>query len=268
MDVGGATTTTTKMTSTMNKITYYCVDATCDKKVATYGAPCCLEHNPLVGGLDDSVSCETSECPGCGMDLYVGANGYCSHCWVDRFGTDEAPPCSPVEHECSEDDIRKNCECHHSPLCRLCEVYYGYADDPYDGNTYDCTNCKREFKNKYSRNQSLCRDCEDLPPILSEQEVEWLEIQELEEQIAKIKEKVELYSGGMTPRQVDDWRLLWMTKENRLRKLMCWGCRDEVLNQQGHMGPGGCMYDDREDPLEDWDEADLRKLDVQMRYGY
>lgn len=313
MDVGGATTTT-KMTSTMNKITYFCVDSECDKKVATYGAPCCLEHNPLVGGLDDSVSCETSECPGCGMDLYVGANGYCSHCWVDRFGTDEAPPCSPVEHECcgewdydrgvhvcdfadepecpqhraqlargtgpdfwqcrSESEIRQNCECKKSPLCRLCEVYYGYADeDPYDGCTYDCTNCKREFKNKYSRNQSLCRDCEDLPPLpvspmLTEQEAEWLEIQELEEQIAKIKEKVELYSGGMTSRQVDDWRLLWMTKEKRLRELRCWGCCHDILNQQGHMGPGGCLEDERENPLEDWDEADLRKLDVQMRYGF
>jgi hypothetical protein len=288
------------MTSNMNKITYYCCDATCDKKVATYGAPCCLEHNPLVGGLDDSVSYETSECPGCGMDMYVGANGYCSHCWVDRFGTDEAPPCSPVEHVCSgefdrgilvcndQDDPacpqyqpvqfewkdRHNCECHHSPMCKSCEVYYGYTDEgPYDGNTYDCTNCKRKFKNKYWRNQSLCRDCEDLPPlpvspVLTKQEAEWLEIQELEEQIAKIKEKVELYSGGMTPRQVDDWRLLWMTKEKRLRELRCWGCRNDVLNQQGHMGPGGCLEDERENPLEDWDEADLRKLDVQMRYGF
>jgi len=280
----------------MNTITYFCVDSECDKTVATYGAPCCLEHNPLVGGLDDSVSYETSECPGCGMDMYVGANGYCSHCWVDRFGTDEAPPCSPVEHVCSgefdhdrgirvcddQDDPacpqyqpvqfewkdRHNCECHHSPMCKSCELYYGYADDPYDGNTYDCTNCKREFKNKYWRNQWLCRDCEDLPPMLTEQEAEWLQIQDLEEEIANIKEKVEVYSGGMTPQQVDDWRRMWMTKEKRLRELRCWGCRDGVLNQQGHMGPGGCLEDERENPLEDWDEADLRKLDVQMRYGF
>jgi hypothetical protein len=34
------------------------------------------------------------------------------------------------------------------------------------------------------------------------------------------------------------------------------------------MGPGGCLEDERENPLEDWDEADLRKLDVQMRYGF
>jgi hypothetical protein len=222
----------------MNKITYYCCDATCDKKVATYGAPCCLEHNPLVGGLDDSVSYETSECPGCGMDLYVGANGYCSHCWVDRFGTDEAPPCSPVEHECSGED---------DPACPQYQPV------------------RFEWKDRHN--------CEDLPPlpvspVLTEQEAEWLKIQELEEEIAKIKEKVELYSSGMTPRQVDDWRLLWMTKEKRLRELRCWGCRDGVLNQQGHMGPGGCLHDERENPLEDWDEADLRKLDVQMRYGF
>jgi hypothetical protein len=170
----------------------------------------------------------------------------------------------------SESEIRQNCECKKSPMCRPCEVYYGYADDPYDGSTYDCTNCKREFKNKYWRNQSLCRDCEDLPPlpvspILSEQEAEWLEIQELEEQIAKIKEKVELYSGGMTSRQVDDWRLLWMTKEKRLRELRCWGCCHDILNQQGHMGPGGCMY---EDPWGDYDADDLRKLDLYSRHMY
>ena len=270
------------MTSNMNTITYFCVDSTCDKEVARYGAPCCLEHNPLVGGLDDAVSYETSECPGCGMDLFVGANGYCSYCWVDRFGTDEAPPSSPTElpaaelvrgmgpdfWQCrSESEIRQNCECHHSPLCRLCEVYYGYADEgPYDGNTYDCTNCSREFKNKYWRNQSLCRDCEDLPPlpvspILSAEDM-------LEAQIASIKEKVELYSRGMTSAQVDDWRRLWMIKELRLRKLRCRGCRDELLNQQGHMGPGGCMHDDREDPFEDYDADDLRKLDLYSRHMY
>ena len=272
MDVGGATTTT-KMTSTMNTITYFCCDSECDKPVATYGAPCCLEHNPLVGGLDETLSHETSECPGCGMDLYVGANGYCSYCWVERFGCDdeEAPPCSPsstsempVHKCCGEWDYERGirvcdfadepgcpqhvpapCACRNSPMCKACEQANGYSewDDHYDGSTYDCTNCKREFKNKYWRNQSLCRDCEDLPPlpmspIRSEED-------ELEDQIASIKEKVELYSRGMTPAQVDDWRRLWMIKEKRLHEL-----RPECT------------------PWEDYDTDDLRKLDTQMRHMY
>lgn len=84
---------------------YFCIDSTCNKTVNYYNAPCCLEHNPLVQGNEETLSHETSECPGCGMDLYVGANGYCSHCWVERFGYDEDDMASPKSfnesHKCS-----------------------------------------------------------------------------------------------------------------------------------------------------------------------
>jgi hypothetical protein len=215
-------------------------------------------------------------------------------------------------------------------MCKPCERYYGYDDSPYDGDTYNCTKCNHEFKNKYWRSQFLCLDCEaptfknkavcgdcnktfrsvneddrcrdcqgdsesiyvcadcespklapgsnrcytcidgansirsdayqPLPvsPILSEEE-------QLEEELANIKEKVERWSSGMTPAQVDDWRRMWMVKELRLRKLRCRGCRDELLNQQGHTEPGGCMHDDREDPWEDYDADDLRKMDLYSR---
>lgn len=66
----------------INKHTFFCRDLDCEKEVEMSGKAC-----------EDHETDSTSECPGCGMDLYVGANGYCSHCWVERFGT-EAHVCS------------------------------------------------------------------------------------------------------------------------------------------------------------------------------
>ena len=74
---------------TSNQHLYFCIDSTCDKMVDYYNAPCCLEHNPLVQGNEETLSHETSECPGCGNDMYCSANGYCSNCWVERFGCDD-----------------------------------------------------------------------------------------------------------------------------------------------------------------------------------
>lgn len=70
--------------------------------------------------------------------------------------------CAPHQ---KEDDARKNCHCHHQPLCSRCEIYY-YGDEfmnenRWDGCRYDCVKCKRKYKNKYfGRNTSLCHDCE------------------------------------------------------------------------------------------------------------
>ena len=80
---------------TSNQHLYFCIDSTCNKMVDYYNAPCCLEHNPLVQGNEETLSHETSECPGCGNDMYCSANGYCSNCWAERFGCE-----SPISHEC------------------------------------------------------------------------------------------------------------------------------------------------------------------------
>ena len=229
--------------------TFYCSTIECDKEVDSYEGVCdsCSK---------EQMSHETSECPGCGNDIYCGADGYCSNCWVERFGVED--DLSTITHKCSgewdygrgilvcdfedepacpqhrsEAEIRKNCDCKKSPLCRPCELYYGYADDPYDGCTYDCTNCKRKFKNKYWRNQWLCRDCEDLPPLPPSPVAD-----DLEEQIAAIEEKLKT---SMTVDQKADWEFLWHKAKSRQRELGCQGCRDDCLNQQGHMGPGGCL---------------------------
>jgi hypothetical protein len=31
----------------------------------------------------------------------------------------------------------------------------------------------------------------------------------------------------------------------------CWGCREGILNQQGHMGTGGCLYFDDDESIDE-----------------
>lgn len=62
---------------------------------------CCGSYNyylpsiPKVqppGPLDMSfspISHEDEECPGCGDEFNVGANGYCASCWQEKFGCDD-----------------------------------------------------------------------------------------------------------------------------------------------------------------------------------
>ena len=233
----------------INKHTFFCRDLDCEKEVEMNGMGC-----------EDHETDTTSECPGCGMDLYVGANGYCSHCWVERFGCEEEHEChGEMDYErgvrvCDDQDDpacpqhylwkdepeswqRQNCECHHAPLCRLCEIYYGYEDEgPYDGRKYDCTNCKREFKNKYWRNQSLCRDCEDLPPLPSSPEPVYRTPDDVREEMAQIEDKLKLGGRGMTSAQYEDWHKLLRIREVELAEM--WA---------------------------GYDRDDLRKLDLQLR---
>ena len=184
---------------TSNQHLYFCIDSTCDKMVDYYNAPCCLEHNPLVEGNEETLSHETSECPGCGNDIYCGANGYCSNCWVERFGCD-----SPVSHKCS-------------------------GEWDYDTGKFIC-----DFEEDED-----CPSHPQLPPspIYSEE-------QDLEDQIGAIEEKLKT---SMTLGQTADWEFLWHRAKTKLRELNCEGCRDDVLNQQGHMHMGGCLYDSPEE---------------------
>ena len=177
---------------TSNQHLYFCIDSTCDKMVDYYNAPCCLEHNPLVQGNEETLSHETSECPGCGNDMYCSANGYCSNCWAERFG---------------------------------CESTVSYDDDD-----HSCTNVF-----DYEVGQWTCGDHPPLPPSPSP-------TSDLEDQLSAITEKLDLGGAGMTSGQRADWEFLWHTTKSKLRAVNCTGCRDDVLNQQGHMHPGGCLF--------------------------
>jgi hypothetical protein len=195
---------------------YFCIDSTCNKTVDYYNAPCCLEHNPLVQGNEETLSHETSECPGCGNDMYCSANGYCANCWVERFGCE-----SPIaqwddydysEHACSgewdydrgirvcdDDDYhRKKCES------------YEYVDFPQRPNSVVshrervCASCDEHFTSKDQ--STCCGECHlDAADVI---QTWWRKVREPEP------------TAG------------------------CWGCRDECLNQQGHMHPGGCLYEE------------------------
>ena len=59
------------------------------------------------GPLDMSfspISHEDEECPGCGEEIIVGANGYCASCWQERFG------CSDEDDEDDEETYILNPE--------------------------------------------------------------------------------------------------------------------------------------------------------------
>jgi hypothetical protein len=201
---------------TSNQHLYFCIDSTCDKIVDYYNAPCCLEHNPLVQGNEETLSHETSECPGCGNDMYCSANGYCSNCWAERFGCestvsyydDDDHSCTNVfDHKCSG-------EWDYDSGILVCD----FADEP-DCPQHKCTNVMPP-----------------LPPSPSP-------TSDLENQLDAIEEKLKTY---MTIGQKADWESLWHTTKSKLRAVNCTGCRDDVLNQQGHMHFGGCLYSPEE----------------------
>lgn len=209
--------------------TFYCSTIECDKEVDSYEGLCdsCSK---------EQMSHETSECPGCGNDIYCGADGYCSNCWVERFGVED--DLSTITHKCSgewdysrgilvcdfEDD--EDCPSHHPKKCT--------AKFDLVSGLWECVNenphkCSDTWSYDYSPR-------ENHPPPSPIR----IEEQDLEEQIAAIEEKLKT---SMTVDQKADWEFLWHRAMSKRRALNCSGCRDDSLNQQGHMEPGGCLYD-------------------------
>jgi len=65
---------------------YFCSQRDCKMEVFNY--------NDICGDCrDDAMSSEPSECPGCGEDILIGANGYCADCWGERFDSIELSYC-------------------------------------------------------------------------------------------------------------------------------------------------------------------------------
>lgn len=225
---------------TSNQHLYFCIDSTCDKMVDYYNAPCCLEHNPLVEGNEETLSHETSECPGCGNDIYCGANGYCSNCWVERFGDD-----STIEHSCTGvfdheigqwtcgDTQAHKCsgEWDYDRGVRVCD----FADEP-ECPQHKCTNVFDHEVGQWTCGDTKSHSYPQLPPS---------PVEDLRDQMDTIEEK--LKNTTMTEGQTEDWKFLWYLTKYKLRSAGCSGCRDDCLNQQAHMHPGGCMYESPEE---------------------
>ena len=237
-----------------NQHLYFCIDSTCNNIVDHYNAPCCLEHNPLVQGNEETLSHETSECPGCGMDLYVGANGYCSHCWVERFGYDEEcgncwrQDCvcaeSPISHECTNtfdhevgqwtcgdaDAHKCSGEWDYDRGIRVCD----FADEP-ECPQHKCTNT---FDHEIG--QWTCGDQEAhnrYPPLPPSPVAT-----DLDDQIDAIEEK--LKTTRMTEGQTADWEFLWHNAKRKQREQNCQGCRQNSEERDDHMWhEGGCLTD-------------------------
>lgn len=52
--------------------------------------------------------------------------------------------------------------------------------------------------------------------------------------------------------EIHDWLKVYIREVNRRKSVGCEGCKYKVLNQQGHMGPGGCLYQEEDSvPSED-----------------
>jgi len=254
-----------------NTHTFFCTDLDCEKEVKEYGMAC-----------EDHASDTLSECPGCGMDIFVGANGYCSHCWVERFGCEE-------EHEChGEMDYERGvrvCDDQDDPAC---PQHYLWKDEQEAKLTREpkewyctcnretglmCDGCSEVYKQTCRgcgvtdhlwTDEKHCRKCyvklhgDEFPPLPPPAEKT---PEELREQIEHVEAQMRT---KMTPSQWNDWNDILQKVKAKLRRIQCDGCRDDILNQQGHMGPGGCLDDEECTPWEDYDTDDLRKLDLQL----
>jgi len=225
-------------TAKMNKHTYYCSSDNCNNET-DYNGGLCHEHM-------ESLSYESSECPGCGNDIYCGANGYCSNCWAERFGCE-----SPVEHTCSGEwdydrGIRvcddEYCDfprpssvtSHHERACASCHEHFASKDQ-----SRCCGEChidaavviqkwwraKQPFAWCNLWFQGHCRSCKSYFPTQSESDVHCPEC----------KDSIKL--PNLPPSPTDE-----IEEKLRQTSLSCDGCRDDVLNQQGHMHQGGCLY--------------------------
>jgi hypothetical protein len=222
--------------------TFYCSTTECKTEVKKSGETC--------DTCKEAMSYESSECPGCGEHILCGANGYCAGCWIDRFGIEDGG-CSPksYEHECTEvfdhevgqwtcgDAEAHTCsgEVNDETGTRECDD----KDDP-KCPQHKCTNVYDHEIGQWTcgdpeahKHNPLCDKCDnDFPsPIAT-----------LDDQIDNIEEKLRQVDM-MTEGQTADWEFLWHNSVRKRRRESCSGCRDECLNQQGHMHPGGCLYE-------------------------
>ena len=140
-------------------------------EVSIYGTEC--------RDCSDGVSSEPSECPGCGEDILIGANGYCAECWGERFDSIELSYCmgcgerSPfIEnqhcHDCNDKRVEASqaiktwwmrlrserydeyegisCRCvGFGPLCGHCLDMLDEAPKPHWCGKQDCEQCQSEY---------------------------------------------------------------------------------------------------------------------------
>jgi hypothetical protein len=207
---------------------YFCSNQDCKMEVSNYGTECC----------DCS---ELSECPGCGEDILVGANGYCADCWGSRFDSSE------LSHWCGKEDCDE-CQSEYYEQCGGCGTNCNLWNERYCKSCYDdryvpkppqCT----KGCGAAAPGSKRCYVCIDGPePIRSPAyaEPDYRTPDDVREIIKMITEK--LRGTKMTPRQQADWQWLLGNRE------------EELARMEAEMWAG-------------YDKDDLRKLDLQLRRG-
>jgi hypothetical protein len=98
----------------LNTHLFFCSESNCSNPVGQHDEMC----------IQCEASTVSSDCPGCGEDILVGANGYCCDCWQERFGQDDRD--EPVSW--------------YKPICEEC-------DNAYATDTSCCDYCAH-IKNK------------------------------------------------------------------------------------------------------------------------
>jgi len=190
----------------INKHTFFCRDLDCEKEVEMSGKAC-----------EDHETDSTTECPGCGVELFVGANGYCSYCWTERFGAD-----SPVVHVChGEWDYERGirvCDDRDHPDCpqscqqkctcdgsgRMCQTCDEESSDPCRGcgsrSLWSDTYCLKCYEVRYGPIPHRTPDT-------------------VREEMSNIEEKLAMMGRGMTPGQYEDWHKLLRIREVELAEM-------------------------------------------------
>lgn len=222
----------------INKHTFFCRDLDCEKEVEMSGKAC-----------EDHETDSTTECPGCGMELFIGANGYCSYCWTERFGED-----SPVVHVChGEWDYERGirvCDDRDDPACpqscqrkctcdgsgRMCPTCDEESSDPCRGcgsrSLWSDTYCLKCYEVRYGPINPVP------PPLPPSPEPRHTSLESMRAEIAEIEVRLR---GGLTKGQRDDWS--WLLQNRRA----------DLAEAEKEMWEG-------------YDQDDLRKLDRASRY--
>ena len=299
---------------------YFCSNQNCKMEVSIYGTEC--------RDCSDGVSTEPSECPGCGEDILIGANGYCAECWGDRFdsielsycmGCGERSPFIENQHcrDCNDKRVEASqviktwwmrlrserydeyegisCRCvGFGPLCGHCLDMLDEAPKPHWCGKPDCEQCQSEYYEQCGGcgtncnlwDDRYCKSCYDVRYVAKctkgcgptapgskrcyecidgpEPEPDFRTMDDVRDELEVIMAKLRF--PGMTIAQEADWERLRVNRQVLLQQMeLCPGCRDGALNQQGHMVQGGCLDEPERIPWEDYDQDDLRKMDLQSR---
>ena len=208
---------------------------------------CCHTcHMKRVRSAPCEPMCEPAHCPGCDRELWavlLGTSGYCGPCWQQRYGllaceTEPTHVCNgewdyDLGYRVCDNSDDKDCP-QHEPRCTC------------DGSGLMCDLCSEEYKEPCRgcgvnshlwTDDKYCRDCHRERYGVPEDKPVHKSLESMRAEIAEIEFRL---LGNMTKGQKDDWR--WILQNRRAD-----------------------LAEAEKDMWDQYDQDDLRKLDVQSR---